>query len=318
MQRQLNSEEQQSLQEWKDISEKNLDLFNATQNIWSQSDQLEEIQLFDAESSWAEIEGDLEDEKKPVVKSIKWIGMAASFLLLASIIIWLYPKDEEVILDPIYQTFTAIEQNSELLLADSSVVHLDKGSSVKYFTRLDESFEERRVFLTGIGTFDIAVNDTLPFIVEVDKTGIKVLGTIFKVEHKDSSDIAVENIEGLIKFYELLNEANAVTLKQGEKFIFDGEAFVDKTPRKIEKKVIKPTPKNYTIQELWYNIIQNFENKIKIESYGSHDSEATIRINLDQSPKQIIKALESNPKIKITYKKTCPDCYVIETLSLVN
>jgi transmembrane sensor len=316
LQRQLSSEEQQSLQEWKDISEENHDLFNDIQNIWSHSEQLEEIQLFDAENAWAEIEGDLEENQKPGIRRIQWVGIAASFLLLAASIIWFYPKNEKVIVEPIYQTYTAIDQDSELTLADSTIVHLKKGSAVKYFTRIDESFKERRVWLSGQGTFDIAPNDSLPFIVEVGKAGIKVLGTIFKVENRDSNDIAVENIEGLIKFYELLDETNAVTLKKGEKFIFDGEGFVDKTSR-VEKKIIKPVEKYYTIQELWYNLVLNFENKIKIESYGSYDPEAKIKINLIQSPRQIIKALESNPKVKIEYIKTCPDCFEIKTLNLI-
>jgi ferric-dicitrate binding protein FerR (iron transport regulator) len=315
LQEELGSEGQAKLQEWKARADKNKELFEDIEQIWSESGQIDDLHLLDAEEAWLEIEDQLKVSKIRPMRSLPWVGMAASILLIVAAF-WWFSREEEIILPPLYESYTAVEAAESLKLPDSSEVKLNQGSTLRYYTRIDESLTARRVFLEGNATFEVMPNDTLPFIVEAAATGVKVLGTVFTVAIKDSSDISVENLEGLIQFYELANEANSVTLKEGEVFNYDGAGFVDKTLREVKAVEIPVILKDLTIQELWYELLSRFGNKIKIAYYGSTDPTATIRININQPLQGIIQALELNARVDISYTKTCPDCFEIESLTL--
>ena len=61
----------------------------------------------------------------------------------------------------------------------------------------------------------------MPFVAILNTTGIKVLGTKFSVDQRNSTSVIIRNIEGSIKFYELTDESNSITLKKGEIFSYD-------------------------------------------------------------------------------------------------
>lgn len=305
------------LQNWKSQADKNMGLFGDVEQIWSESAYVDDFKLIDAEIAWLEIEDQIVPSKKGRIRSLQWVGMAASLLLIVAAL-WWFNREEEIVLPPLYESYAALQSDEALTLPDSSKVILTQGSSLRYYTRMDESLTSRRVFLQGNATFDVVSNDSLPFIVEAAATGVKVLGTVFHVELKDSSDISVQNLEGLIKFFELADESNAVTLKEGEVYKYDGKGFVDKTVREVKPVVIPIIIKEFTIQELWYELISRFSKKITIAHYGSNDPLATIRININQPLSKIIRDLKSIPEVEIIYTKSCPDCFDIESLKIIH
>jgi hypothetical protein len=65
-----------------------------------------------------------------------------------------------------------------------------------------------------------------------------VIGTIFEIRQPDSVHTILSNIEGLVKFYELSDKNNAVIVREGESYSYDGNGFTDITP--IEE--VNPEP----------------------------------------------------------------------------
>jgi hypothetical protein len=171
----------------------------------------------------------------------KALSVAAAFTLLASAFFLLRDNDPYLYAD----TPGVIE------LEDGSKVTLEENSSLKY-PKSFEKFDERLVSLKGNATFDVAKNPNKPFIAEYYKTRTKVLGTIFSMSG-DSTKSEVENIEGLIKFYVKGKESEAITLKQGEKAVFDGNGINQVLPPEPEPEPepepIKEEPKPEPVKE---------------------------------------------------------------------
>ena len=100
----------------------------------------------------------------------------------------------------------------ELTLADGSKVWLNAASSIRF----PASFtgKERRVKITGEVYFEVAKNQSMPFIVSVDDAEIQVLGTHFNVmAYKDESALETTLLEGSVKF---VKDNNASMLKPGQ------------------------------------------------------------------------------------------------------
>lgn len=73
--------------------------------------------------------------------------------------------------------YTAAGENKELLLDDGTRLHLGPCSSVLY----PDSFTgtERKVFAVGDVYFEVAKDESLPFVVSANDINIKVHGTVF-------------------------------------------------------------------------------------------------------------------------------------------
>jgi transmembrane sensor len=75
-------------------------------------------------------------------------------------------------------------RRSEIKLPDGSKVHLSHDSELVFPQKFEGG--KREVILKGEAFFDVAQNDTLPFIVKVNGLDINVLGTSFNVKSKTS------------------------------------------------------------------------------------------------------------------------------------
>lgn len=108
-------------------------------------------------------------------------------------------------------------EEMRLRLPDGSVVFLNSASSLKYptnYTRLDQ----RKVFLTGEGYFEITKDKAHPFVVESNKQQVEVLGTHFNINsYLDEPVVTTTLIEGSVK----------VTSQGIQKVIHPGEQVVN-------------------------------------------------------------------------------------------
>ena len=66
-----------------------------------------------------------------------------------------------------------------VILADGTRVYLNAASSLKYPVVFDE--KERTVYLSGEAYFDVTSDKDHPFLVELKKSVVKVLGTSFDI-----------------------------------------------------------------------------------------------------------------------------------------
>lgn len=106
----------------------------------------------------------------------------------------------------------------QIVLSDGTLVYLNAGSSLRYpVSFLNDG--PRQVYLSGEAYFDVVKSASNPFIVNVDKLDVRVLGTQFNVSAYGEDEfidvVLVEGAVGLNKKNQL--KADAVKLSPGQK-----------------------------------------------------------------------------------------------------
>lgn len=87
--------------------------------------------------------------------------------------------------------------NFKLTLSDSTVVWLNAESSIQFPVKF--SGYERKVAITGEAYFDVAHNKQKPFVVDVEGTQVKVLGTEFNINsYKKGDGVYTTLVEGKV------------------------------------------------------------------------------------------------------------------------
>ena len=86
---------------------------------------------------------------------------------------------------------------SELVLPDSSVVILNRGSKFSYSTLYNKTV--RDVKLEGEACFHVTHNEKVPFVVKTDQVDVKVLGTVFNVSaYEEEREVVTSLISGSV------------------------------------------------------------------------------------------------------------------------
>lgn len=99
----------------------------------------------------------------------------------------------------------------KLILSDSTTVHLNAGSSLKYPAKFIKG-QDRQVFLTGEGYFDVHKDKAHPFIVTNGTMDVRVLGTKFNISaYPEDLEINTVLVEGSVSLYNNETEYNTET-----------------------------------------------------------------------------------------------------------
>jgi ferric-dicitrate binding protein FerR (iron transport regulator) len=305
LQGKMTDQERKAFRDWLKRSKRNHQDFLAIKRIWEQSQNLQDYILLNPEEGWKAnslLRKELGSRK---ILLSRGLGYAAVLLLLISLLFWFFMPKER----PLYQEFHTQNQAYEIVLPDSSKVQLDTFSSLTYFSRIDQEMSKRVLYLKGRARFEVTSDSTRPFIVQSGRTGTIALGTEFVLEQMDSSLVRLENIEGLLRFYELADEDHEVLVRPGEIFTYDGTQFLDDSPKpaiKIEKGEIR------SIESILNYLFFHFDGRFNTGPYGTFDLHKEIRIDLDQKLEDIIADLDQ--KTEMVYRKTCSNCYEIRSI----
>lgn len=112
-------------------------------------------------------------------------------------------------------------QRAEITLPDGTKAWLNAGSKLSYPSFFEE---ERKVFLSGEGFFDVAKNKEIPFIVSTHSIEIKALGTKFNVfSYPESAYTGVYLQQGSVKAYFPSSETEGVILSPEQYLVQKGE-----------------------------------------------------------------------------------------------
>lgn len=132
------------------------------------------------------------------------LSVAASIAIVLSIVSLHYTyKDKQDIASWI--VFSSPNGVSQVVLPDSSVVTVNKGSTVSYTTGYNHS--ERLVRLNGEACFNVMPNKEVPFIVSTRNVDVKVLGTVFNVSaYEDDEEIVTSLLSGSVELKNKRNE----------------------------------------------------------------------------------------------------------------
>lgn len=138
---------------------------------------------------------------KKAVAAIVLIGFVSLF---AVIFMQLNGTDKKVV-------ETKPGEQKTLMMPDSSKIVLHSNSSLEY----NSGFEKREVFLNGEAYFEVEHNDEHPFMVFVEDTYIKVLGTEFVVsEHADTERVKVAVKSGRVELGSSIYEEGSSIIDQ--------------------------------------------------------------------------------------------------------
>ncbi|UGU16668.1 FecR domain-containing protein [Sinomicrobium kalidii] len=138
------------------------------------------------------------ERKKPM--SRRWMGIAASFLLLIGLAsgIWYY-RDISSTATISYETITTPPgKRYTITLEDKTVVKLNAGSSLKF----PETFRgnTRNVELTGEAFFEVARNPEKPFVIHSQGLNTTVLGTSFNIRaYPENSAVKITVATGKVR-----------------------------------------------------------------------------------------------------------------------
>ncbi len=87
-------------------------------------------------------------------------------------------------------------ERQNITLPDGSLVTVDAGSEIKYFTKYEN---ERHVYLKGEACFNVAHDATRPFFVHAEQAIVRVVGTRFNVRSwQINPDVVITVAEGKV------------------------------------------------------------------------------------------------------------------------
>lgn len=87
-------------------------------------------------------------------------------------------------------------------LSDGTIVYLNAGSALKYPIDFAAG-KVRKVFLSGEAYFDVFRDTKHPFIVNINKVNVKVLGTEFNISaYPEDTSVNTVLVEGSVKIFE--------------------------------------------------------------------------------------------------------------------
>ncbi len=100
-----------------------------------------------------------------------------------------------------------------VILSDSTMVHLNAGSSLRYPVKFIED-RNRQVFLTGEGYFDVTKDRGHPFVVTSGTMDVRVLGTKFNITaYPEDREINTVLVDGSVSLYSSENDYDPTKAK---------------------------------------------------------------------------------------------------------
>ncbi len=163
----------------------------------------------------------------------RWMAIAASVILLVSVLLPLYffGQEEEVFA-------TAYGETQSLVLPDGSEVILNANSRLRFVKDWQQK-EARQVWLEGEAFFKVSKlispsgKEAIKFIVHLEDLDVEVVGTAFNVNHR-SGKIEVSLDEGIVDLK--MTGGERLRMKPGDMIAYSAETQrLDKSSVNLEK-----------------------------------------------------------------------------------
>lgn len=215
--KETSEEESIAVQKWLEEATSNRVQYTHLEKIWAASKSLSSTSNIDEEQAWTkfkarasgtETSSSHEAIVRPIKQSFGWLKIAAVLVLVAGA--WM---TYNVFGPANYTDLTASNKVITEHLPDGSEVTLNKNSQISYATDFKE---DRSVKLKkGDVFFNVAHDKSRPFVIEVNKVSVTVVGTSFNVKHlKGETEVIVET--GIVK---VSTGKEVVELRKGEKVL---------------------------------------------------------------------------------------------------
>ncbi|MGB0807072.1 MAG: FecR domain-containing protein [Salibacteraceae bacterium] len=209
--------------EWIAMSEDNLKYFEEISRIWNPNISKQTPQ-FNADVAWNKVAPKI--QVTPFYMK-SWFRAAAAVIILFGAINLLLNLSSTT--EP-----TVLFSETEIVnktLEDGSEITLNKNSKISYTDNFNT--DTRQVKLEGEAFFDIERDTNKPFIIELDQSFVKVLGTSFNIKSEPEDELVSVFVKSGVVLFEYASNTNdssylSVTLKAGDKVVYN------KSTRKLE------------------------------------------------------------------------------------
>ncbi len=191
-------EEISVIENWSAISTENQKLLDDTGIFYTDVKALSYLKnnekVFNTDDAWKKVKFknkiEKTDDSKVIKLPVSTLKYAAGLaILLAGI--WFFfdqnQKTENII------SLATENQVVEKTLPEGSKITLNKNSSISYPETFDKN--QRNVSLTGEAFFEVQSNPNQSFVISTQNTTIRVLGTSFNVNSKDTSDSIIVTVD---------------------------------------------------------------------------------------------------------------------------
>jgi transmembrane sensor len=201
------------LRDWIGSSVENKQYFEQIRNIWDASDNGENRDEINTKEALQKV---LERIPKVYPKRkfwYYWQKIAAIIILPLAVgtllLIHFGSLKTNYFNDDVHnETYAAFGTRSSLRLADSSLVWLNSGSSLRYPIKFNN--KTRQVFLKGEAYFEVKSDPSRPFIVKTETIQVRATGTKFNVKEYDSNPVTeVTLVSGKVYVNELDDTRNS-------------------------------------------------------------------------------------------------------------
>jgi transmembrane sensor len=206
-------EERVAFEQWLRTDDENQKLFGRIQNDWKVSGNLPIADHPNADKVWQSISKEINSEEKKgktIAFIPQWIRYAAAVALLIAASVLLFKKGTKEEQSYISST----ESMSFVTLEDGSKVWLAAHSSLAYSNF--SASDTREVTLIGKAYFEIARDESKPFIISAGASEVQVLGTAFNLDATSSQEISVTVTHGSVSFSSSTDQSNKVVLVKGQ------------------------------------------------------------------------------------------------------
>jgi transmembrane sensor len=221
----INAEGKEKVEQWKEASEENRQIYAGFLRAWEGIEQLKRMKNYDAEKALIQVNSKLTAQKKYRFTDIFQKVAAVLFLpLIITTILFSIDKSQKE--KDSFVAWNTIEipagMRSEFWLPDSTKVYLSSKTTLSYPMEFSNSIRE--IKLSGEAYFEVAEDREMPFIVNTGRINIEVTGTEFiatNYDHEGLTEIALLN--GSINLFQgdyFTTKKDITQLKPGEKAIY--------------------------------------------------------------------------------------------------
>ncbi len=283
----VTSSEQKSVLEWKKDNPKE---FDNMRSIWEARNLVD----FDSRTAISKVWTQIEKNKPQRSLRIGWMrNVAAAAILLCVLGIgwktYSYMNTSEA--QEEYLTISNREATPKLVnLPDGSLVTLNQNASITHLAKFDS--ETRAVQLDGEAFFKVFHDPETPFIVDLDGSEVKVLGTSFNISHNDlSTEVLVRT--GRVEFSK---DGNEIILQPYEKGQYNHKTGTlqkqgDVTLQDMSWMSKTMLYKDRPFRDIVYDIVEIYGTEIEVENTKILDCLYTGRLS-DLAVDQIFELIE--------------------------
>lgn len=306
----LTEVQRKELEEWKAASEENRLIFKDAEKVWLSLEMLKEMKGYDMPQALSNVHKKMEQSSGHSRKTILiyWQRIAAVLLLplLIGMTIYYIKVKNASGNAVVWQTIsTPPGVKSQVQLPDGTVVWLNSGTKLSYPSVFSD--HNRDVKLMGEAFFDVAKDEKHPFIVDLGKINIEVVGTTFNaINYEQEGQTEVVLASGKVKLYEkqenkiqlisqmtpgqqaiYLNADNTISLKD-----VDTQKYTSWIDGKL---IFRDDPMDEVIRKLdrWFNV----QIEIADPNIGAYIYTATFQ---NESIEQVMRLIERTSPIKYT------------------